>query len=1361
MVNSVTIETTKILMTKNPNFKNILWVLFLFCNLNFAQTNKPNIKQYSLEDGLSKTNIFALLKDSSGFIWIGTSGGLNRFDGHQFRHFKPNAEDTTSISGNYINKLLEDKNGNIWIGTLDGLDVYDPETEIFNKISLKTTKNESVTSLEIEENGTIWVGTRNTGIHRLLPLGQNKFEQDNFLSTTTITSLFIDSQKQLWVGGFEGAIFKIDLTKENPVPKPLDLNIQGRVKAFYKTEKKVLIGTEAGFYIYDLSTKNVKNINLNQQGQSRAKDLTEFLDAGSSTVWIGTGSGLFLFDWKDEKVLNKIEYNENDINGLSNNRVFSLLQLTKNQIFVGTNSNLNLIDYNNPYFKNISKNKKGEHVLNSNFTPTILKDEKYTWVGTEGGLNLITNNRTYYFKEDQTNQHGITGNEVREILKDTKNQRLWIATTRGLNMIDLTTFDPDLPIFKTFTYDSKNTNSISNDFLKSITLDNENNVWGATFGQGIFRLQLSSDNKTSIVRFKNDKNDPNSLINNFVEKIIADTDNIIWAGTQGGLSRLSFTDNSLKKPIFSNTTVLENSRNSAASRPSIILDITIDSKGNRWFASTYGLNLYLGNNKFKTWTNQQINLDGLIFSLQHDDNDNLWMGTTTGIIGFNPITEDFKIYGIEDGIQNNDFILHAKFKDKTGTIYLGGKGGLTYFHPKDLETIDHSEPLYFSQLRVKDEVVKTTNASKPWLTSAINKTKNLQFKNDEFPFYLDFSSIDYRLNKDVSFAYKLLPTDTEWNVLKDSEIQFLYLPSGDYTLQVNGFSRGEEWDQAPLEMNLEILPPWWTTWWAYLIYVGLAVTFAYSFYRFQLSKRLAVAEGLRLKEVNQLKNSLYTNITHEFRTPLTVILGMTDSLESELRTKTNQPIKNAVEMIRRNGRNLLSLVNEMLDLSKLESGHMEKNLVQINVVPFIKYLGESFHSFAQEDDIHFTVYSEIDELMMDVDSKKLSTIISNLLSNAIKFTPPLGKIILHVQNENDTILVIKVTDTGMGITKEELPHIFNRFYQADATVTRKRDGTGIGLSLTKELVDLLGGRISVLSTPAEGSVFKVELPITQNAPKTSIESLKLSHQSASEIAVSEFREKAPKDEELPLVLIIEDNKDVAYYLNQCLRGRYKTIHAINGIVGLEMAFEHIPDIIISDVMMPGKDGYEVCSMLKEDERTDHIPIVLLTAKVTTKDRVFGLTQGADAYLAKPFIKEELFARLEQLLFLRKKLITKFQQGQVFKVLAKQPKNAETKFIAKAIELIHDELDNSTFGVSELSLKLGLSESQVYRKLKAITGKSTAVFIRTIRLETAKEQLQDTDKTVSEIAYAVGFNDPSWFSRAFKEEFGFTPSDIYN
>jgi len=1342
-------------------FKLTIFSLLLLCHCGvFSQNDHPRIKYYTLEDGLSQVTVNDLIQDKSGFIWLGTQDGLNRFDGRKFRHFKYNELDSTTISCNSITKLLADPNGNVWVGTLDdGLNYYDNELDIFHKIKLGTKKNESITSLEIEENGTIWVTSKKSGLYRLQVNKTSSIKQDQFLNDSALSALKLDQQQNLWIGSWNGEVYKWNLKNSKTPPKLPEIRIQGNIQTFFKTNNELLIGTDLGLYIYDLTSKQVKPFELNENGMSPTRHITEFLDDGGTKVWVGTGSGLYLFDWRSKEVLKKIEYSEDETPGLSNNTVHSLLRIEENQIFVGTANNLNFLDFKEPYFHNISKNKRGEHVLNDNVVFSILKDENQLWVGTsDGGLNLIQNGKNYYFKEDQNNPFSISGNVVREIVKDQENQRLWLATTRGLSMLDLKSFDPENPKFIVFKHNANNPETINNDFIKGITLDKNGSVWGATFGHGIFRLTLNGSTDVAVKRFRNERSNPNSLINDFTQCILADSNNTIWIGSQGGLTQLRNTTNSLDEPVFINYVEDVNDDNSISANS--VYDITIDTNGKMWLATHYGLNLYVGDNKFKSWVKPKQHMNGIIYCIQHDESDKLWLGTTEGIVKFDPVLEDFKFYGVNDGIQSKEFDIHAKYMDNSGTIYLGGIAGVTYFQPKNLEKIDQPESVYFSQLRVKDEIVGTYNATKPWLSSSINKTEHLRFRHNEFPFYLDFSTIDYRLNKDVAFAYKLLPIDTEWNILKEPEIQFLNLPSGSYTLQVNGFSREKEWEQAPLQMELEILPPWWATWWAYLVYTGIAVAFADRFYRFQLSKRLAVTESTRLKDVNELKDSLYHNITHEFRTPLTVILGMTDSLESELKTKTTPPITNAVKMIRRNSNNLLSLVNEMLDLSKLESGHLETHLVQIDVVPFIKYLGESFHSFAQEDDKHFTVYSEIDELMMDIDSQKLSTIISNLLSNAIKFTPPFGKIVLHIHHENDTNLIIKVSDTGIGISKEELPHIFNRFYQADATITRKGEGTGIGLALTKELVNILRGSISVSSSPGEGSIFKVSLPITQKAPKASLESLNLNLENASKLPDLQVRENVvvADNPELPLVLIIEDNKDVAYYLKQCLTGTYNTIHAINGIIGLEMAFEHIPDMIISDVMMPGKDGYEVCSMLKEDERTDHIPIVLLTAKATSKDRVLGLTKGADAYLSKPFQKEELFARLEQLLFLRKKLIAKFEHGQVSKVIAKQPVNAETKFISKVIDLIHEDLDDSSFGSSELSFKLRLSESQVYRKLKAITGKSTAVFIRTIRLELAKEQLHTTDQTVSEIAFAVGFNDPSWFSRAFKKEYGYPPSE---
>tara|TARA_R110000796_G_scaffold104102_1_gene213706 strand:+ start:56202 stop:60275 length:4074 start_codon:yes stop_codon:yes gene_type:complete len=1330
-----------------------------------GQNTTPRIKYYTLEDGLSQVSSNDFLLDRSGFIWIATQDGLNRFDGNTFEHFKYNKKDSLSLSGNLINKLLEDSSGNIWVGTLgNGLNYYDPDLEIFHRIKLRDSLNESeiISALAQDKQHAIWVGSRRTGLYKLTFLKDDTLLRENFLKDKAISSILIDQMNMLWVGDIHGNIYHLDPKApiiENP---SLILHVQGNVQVFYKTKNQLLIGTDFGLYRYDIITKKIQLIELSTANELPTKHVLAFLKNDEYSLWVGTGNGIYLFDWVHQKILKKILYSEEEKNGLSNGTVQALLKISENQILVGTANYPNLIELEESYFKNISKNLKGAHLLNDNVIFSIHKEGNDLWIGTsDGGINLIRQDKTYYFNYNKNNPNGISGTVVRAIVKDSINNRLWFGTTRGLNMINLTTFDPNNPKFFVLQHDPNNPNSINGDFLKDLVFDQNNILWGATYGHGIFRLEFHNQKDYNIVRYKNNPKNKNSLHNDFTDCIQVDQDNTVWIGSQSGLSKLSFTTKDYKNPVFKNFSKNEHDKNSLVHNS--VYDILIDKKERIWLGTRSGFSQYLGDGKFKSWTQQKQFSNDVVYSIQNDNDGNLWMGTNDGLVRFDPERNTFTQFGISDGIQSKEFDIHARLKDKDGKIYMGGIGGVTYFQPEDLKEIDKPQPLYFSELQVKGNIIKISNDSKSILKQPLKNTENLEFKHNEFPFFLQFSSIDYRTNKNVEYAYKLLPTDSEWNFLKEPEIQFLNLPSGKYTLQINGFSRGVEWAQEPLLMNLVILPPIWTTWWAYLIYLGLTITIAYRFYRFQLSKKLAVSESARLKEVNHLKNSLYDNITHEFRTPLTVILGMTDALHGELKTNSTPPMNNALEMIRRNGNHLLSLVNEMLNLSKLENGHLETNMKQINVVPFIKYLGESFQSFAQEDDIHFTVYSELDELMMDVDINKLSTIVSNLLSNAIKFTPPLGKIVLHIHRDTSNHLILKVNDTGMGISKEELPHIFNRFYQADAATTRKRDGTGIGLALTKELVHLLKGEISVLSTPDQGSMFKIILPITHNAPVVNNTSLALTKQINPSKALFEFSENswAQKNEEIPLVLIIEDNKDVAYYLNQCLYGQYKTIHGINGILGLEMAFEYIPDVIISDVMMPGKDGFEVCRILKEDERTDHIPIILLTAKVTVKDRLIGLTQGADAYLAKPFVKEELCARVEQLLTLRKKLMLKFQEGQVSKIIAKQPKNAETTFIAKVIALIHEELDNSSFGTSELSFKLRLSESQVYRKLKVITGKSTAVFIRTVRLEAAKEHLQHTDKTVSEIAYAVGFNDPSWFSRAFKEEFGYPPSSINN
>jgi len=1363
----------------------ILKLSFCTCFYLQAQENQNNIKYFSLEEGLSQVTINDLLQDKTGYVWIATQDGLNRFDGDNFKHYRSKEQDSTSISGNLTNILLEDKKANIWVGTIgSGISYYNQQLERFYKVKLENAKdeNETISDLTLDNEGNIWVASRLSGLHKLEDLENNTFSQKNYLPNQSLSALFYDDSKNLWVGDFKGNIYKINSPEKLNANITPEFKINSRVRTFYNTERHLLIGSDYGLYVYNFQSKKLDLFKFEITSQLSVKFITSFLKENDSSVWVGTGNGLFLLDLEKMKIIREIKKSENNKDGLSNSTVTALLKVDNDKVLVGTANNLNLINFKSPFFKNISKDKRGSHLLNDNVVFSILKDETGLWIGTsDGGLNLIRNGTPYYFTDVKNDSVGTFG-VVREIVKDHKNQRLWFATTRGLRMLDLKTFNPKQPEFKTFRYNPNDENSINGDFIKGMTLDQNNNVWGATYGYGVFRLELKNNGKPKVVRYVNNLENKNSLQSNVTMCVRTDKKHNIWIGTQGGLTKLHFKNSNYTNPLFTNYNK-DSKKNKSLSNNSVY-EILIDKNDSLWLGTRNGLNLFLGNNNFTSWKEQNQFTNAAVYSIQDDDSGNLWLGTNDGLVKFNTKNRKFTQYKTEDGIQSNEFDIHAKYRDNEGTIYLGGVGGITYFNPKEIENIDQPTTIYFSELKIKDSIVKPSNIKGTLLTKSIVKSNQLEFKHNQFPFYLEFSSIDFRHNKNVKYGYKLLPTDKNWNMLTDSKIQFLNLPSGNYTLQINGFSRGEEWNQAPIEMKISILPPWFKTWEAYLVYFLCVISIVLFTFWWRSKDLIRQNESLeetitqrtleirqknevlnhqteKLVELSEAKTHLYSNITHEFRTPLTVILGMTETL------KTNKSFEGAekpLEMIRRNGKNLLQLVNELLDLAKVESGSMETNWVQIDAIPFVKYLSESFHSLAEAKKINLVVYSEIDALQMDIDVNKMASVISNLLSNAIKFTEPNGKIIIHLnktQSNNNDYLTIKVKDNGLGLSKENRAHLFERFYQVNDTNTSQQEGTGIGLSLTKEFVELMNGNITVESTLGEGSTFTVQIPITNNAAKST--ETKINLKPIIETSLIESNKAFSVVEEssnLPLVLIIEDNKDVAHYLKTCLAKTYQTLHAEDGAIGIEMALEHLPDIIISDVMMPNKDGFEVCDTIKADERTDHIPIVLLTAKVTTEDRLMGLTHGADAYLAKPFNQVELFTRLDQLILVRKKLIQKLDKAGFTSFLKEREASPQTKFLQEAIKTIHKNLDNVNFGPKHLAKDMRLSESQVYRKLKSIADKSTAIFIRSVRLQKAKELLQTTQKTVSEIAYEVGFNDPSWFSRAFKEEFGYPPSETY-
>lgn len=522
----------------------------------------------------------------------------------------------------------------------------------------------------------------------------------------------------------------------------------------------------------------------------------------------------------------------------------------------------------------------------------------------------------------------------------------------------------------------------------------------------------------------------------------------------------------------------------------------------------------------------------------------------------------------------------------------------------------------------------------------------------------------------------------------------------------------------------------------------------YELEKSQFIQQQKQAEAQRLRELDELKNRLYTNITHEFRTPLTVIMGMANEIDDE-RVK---------KLINRNSENLLRLINQILDLSKLESGKMSLHLIQGDIIAYLQYLTESFLSAAEAKQIRLSFYPEEPKLMMDFDEEKIQLIVYNLLSNAIKFTPNGGKIIFHarIQESKDSQqLQLKVQDSGPGIPAADLPFIFDRFYQVDNPMVANQGGTGIGLALTKQLIELMGGEITVSSEEGQGSLFTFFLPITQNEmkledswkPLPPIEEPPQDQSAALEDALYLLDDR-------PMLLIIEDNADVIEYIERLLQKDYLVRSVRNGQDGIDEALRLIPDIIISDIMMPGKNGFEVCDFLKNNSRTSHIPIILLTAKTAKEEQVRGLRFGADAFLTKPFHKEELLVRLQKLIELRRKLQAHYLEDDK----GEAPPSKEEQFLATLKKCIGDQLDNSDLSVNDLCRAVQLSHAHLYRKLKALTNLTPVQFIRHIRLKKAKTLLETSSMNISEIAYAVGFSDPNYFSRIYHKEMGITPSE---
>ena len=937
---------------------------------------------------------------------------------------------------------------------------------------------------------------------------------------------------------------------------------------------------------------------------------------------------------------------------------------------------------------------------------------------------------------------------VRALAEDSS-KTVWIGTTNGLMTTDLS-----------FGHPLNQTHRSSSNGVNAIVVDHNNRVWIGTH-HGLTRI---GERNSPPTWFFNDPEDPGSLPHNHVSTLFVDSKNRLWIGTAGGGAGLYDE----LKGKFSRYEQVEGM--ASALTNNFVTSIVEGLDGTIWIGTLGGgVNRVDRENGSTTSITAENGLcDNRIASLLVDDGGILWVGTQNGLSRYDPSGPTFRHFFAPHGLANNQMSINSMFKDRTGRLFFGTLTGFNSFLPERV-TID-SQPARITFTGMK--VFQT-----PYFPGEdLSGINGIVLSHEQNYFTIGFALLDFTFPKQNRYEYYLEGFDDHW-IQRGSRTRAEYtnVPPGNYVFRIRGADSHGVWNDQGSTLAITITPPWWRTMWAYMGYVIGASALLFYLRRYEKNRQnlkhrleLEHVQAEKLKEIDQLKSRFFANISHEFRTPLTLIEGPVKQLKSG---EYKEDPSEQYEIILRNSQRLLRLVNQLLDIAKIESGGMKLRAQELDLRNIVKGVSAAFESSAKQKRIEFKIKGLDEPLIGWFDIEALEKIIVNLLSNAFKFTPPHGQVNVDSRQlpiDNRQFVEISVSDTGIGIPVTELERIFDRFYQVDASQTREHEGTGIGLALTKELVELHRGVISVKSDVGKGATFTVRLPMGKE--HLGLDEIVEAHEKNEHTAelmlnVAGHHEEEAVDEEggiageSPLVLIIEDNADMRKYVHTSLNTRYRVFEAANGEEGIQKAIEIIPDLIISDVMMPRMDGFVLCSRLKTDERTSHVPIILLTAKADTTHKIEGLETGADDYITKPFDTHELSVRVKNLIEQRRKLRERFAKDGIFKVREGSISSADDRFLKRAREVVEAHMAEPIFSAEFFAKEMFLSRMQLHRKMKALTDHSPGEFVRILKLERASQLLRHNAATIAEIAFQVGYDDPSHFAAAFRKQFGLSPSDF--
>jgi len=1358
--------------------KKLTIILLVLCFSNIILGNPYNFGHIDYSDGLSHNSVLSFGEDNNGFLWIGTNSGLNRYDGYTFKIFKNNPDDPNSLPDNTVKSIIKDQLGRFWIGLPNQFCLFNPDNEKFSNdvefvcegvvyqlynIDLVVPFGDSTLFLRVPEIGIIE--------HNLIT------EENKLLSADSKDGLVLYSNnifhftvfgRYLYVTYSDGFIEKIDVKKQQVINSISDiknmLNADVRqYETFVDSAQNLWLYSNdvaLGLFKFD-SLGKMQEFNMQTKPALNSNLISSIIQDSEGKIWIGTDHGGINILSKDLSEVDYEVHNEYNENSISQNAITRLFLSNDYIIWIGTfKQGVNFYHEDLFRFLHYANQPNDANSLPYNDVNCFAEDASGNiWIGTNGEGLIYFDRKKNSFSKIILNPENIQSNVIVSLLID-KNDKLWIGTYHG------GLFYYDGKTFTNYLHNPTDANSIASNKVWELFEDSQGNIWIGMLGGG---LDLFNPIEKRFYHYSG--TGINSLNANFVMDIREDNNGNIWFGTDIGTFVLDHA--TLRFIHYSH-----DAKNDSSLSSNIVYKIFKDSKSNMWLGTRNGLNLFeKSNNNFFRFTENNGLPDNSIMSMLESNSGDLWLGTSNGLSRLT-VTYDEKgkyqghytvNYTESDGLQGREFNEGSALKTRDGELIFGGANGFNLFLPKNENTKARKNKTHIYGLEFfGNELTPETDkqiSNLPYSALLDGETIKLNFKENMFT--LKFVNIDFLSPKKINYRYKLEGFNDKWIYTNwdDRKATFTNLNPGNYRFIVQSSDNSTYSEDTQSQFDIIITPPWYNTWVAYLIYFVLIVVIMLVLRRVVLNKERnrnlkeeAIKESERQHELNLLKTRFFTNISHEFRTPLTLVLT---PLQQLLKSDNDIGVKKQLDLINQNANRLLTLVNQLLDFRKAEANKLSLVPIYGDIVKLVSNTVDSFSDFAKSKDIELKFLSYESELYMQFDRDKIEKIISNLLSNAFKFTAAKGSITVITRlttHEMHEVFEIKVEDKGVGIREEDREKLFERFYQGTVPTEIVTTGSGIGLSLTKDFVELHKGSISVVSKPHVGSTFTVLIPVNRERILSNLNETSETEKLPELVTEGTDENNSQYDEKKKTILLVEDNEEFRGYLKDSFSEKYKILEAENGQKALLLLEEENADLIISDIMMPVMDGIELCNKVKTDTMFSHIPVILLTAKSTQEDKIEGLRHGADEYLTKPFSLDILESRINYLLGLREKFIKAYQKSFRIESEGHGITPVDQKFLNRTLELINTNLSNSDYSVEKLSAELSISRVYLYKKVSSLTGKTPVELIRLVRLKKAAELLLKSQLTISEITYDVGFNDPRYFSKQFKIEYHVTPSE---